>query len=45
MSASFPAPAHPIWRTVAGILVGYGIILGIVFVVLYVLPYLVFLTR
>lgn len=36
--------SHPIWRTTAGLLVGYGIILGIIFVALFLLPYVVIRT-
>lgn len=44
MSASVPNLAHPIWRTTAGLLVGYGIILGIIFVALFLLPFVVIRT-
>lgn len=45
MSTPLPTPTHPIWRTVAGLLVGYGIVLAIVFVVFYILPYVLFLAN
>lgn len=34
---------HDSWRTIAGTGVGYGLILAVLFVALFVLPYLVFL--
>ncbi|MFB6140577.1 MAG: hypothetical protein ABEJ26_09110 [Halosimplex sp.] len=33
---------HPVWVTAAGTLVGYGLILVVVFVLLFVLPFLVY---
>lgn len=35
--------AHPSWKTLAGTGLGYGAILVLMFVLLFVLPYLVFL--
>lgn len=33
---------HPTWQTALGTLLGYGVVLLALFVVLFVLPYLVF---
>lgn len=33
---------HPAWRVLAGTVVGYGLVLAIVFVALFVVPYLLF---
>ena len=33
----------PIWRTIAGLLVGYGIVLGVIFVAFFLVPWLFFL--
>jgi hypothetical protein len=30
---------HPAWTTVAGVLVGYGAVLAVVFAVLFLVPY------
>ncbi|EMA38885.1 hypothetical protein [Halococcus hamelinensis] len=44
MSASLPGRFdHPSWLTAVGTLVAYGIILLLLTVVLFVVPYLVFL--
>lgn len=39
VAASFD---HPIWKAVVGLLVGYGIVLGIIFVLFFLVPYLLF---
>ena len=39
VSATFE---HPVWKAVVGLLVGYGIVLAIIFVLFFVLPYLLF---
>lgn len=39
VSATFQ---HPIWKAVVGLLVGYGIVLAIIFALFFVLPYLLF---
>ncbi|MFB6132572.1 MAG: hypothetical protein ABEJ44_04110 [Halanaeroarchaeum sp.] len=44
MRNSLPALEHPIWRTVAGILVGYGIVLAVVFVLFFAIPFVLFST-
>ena len=33
---------QPIWRTIAGLLVGYGIVLGVIFVAFFLVPYVLF---
>ena len=33
---------HPAWTTAVGTLVGYGLILGFMFVLLFVVPFLVY---
>lgn len=33
---------HPAWRTAAGTLVGYGLLLALLFVALFVVPFLVY---
>ncbi|MFB6094637.1 MAG: hypothetical protein ABEJ77_06815 [Halanaeroarchaeum sp.] len=38
-----PARTHPIWRVLGGMVLGYGIALVAVFVLLFLLPYAVFL--
>ena len=35
---------HPAWLTAAGTLAGYGLILAVMFALLFVVPYLVFAT-
>jgi hypothetical protein len=39
VSATFE---HPIWKAVVGLLVGYGIVLGLIFGLFFVFPYLLF---
>ncbi|WP_259519448.1 hypothetical protein [Halanaeroarchaeum sp. HSR-CO] len=34
---------HPIWQTIVGLVVGYGILLAIVFLAFFIVPYLLFL--
>lgn len=36
-------PDLPIWRAIAGLLVGYGIVLGVIFVAFFLVPYLLVL--
>lgn len=38
----FPTFDHPVWRTVGGTLLGYGIVLLVMTLVLFLLPYAVF---
>lgn len=33
---------HPVWNAIVGLLVGYGILLGIVFALFFVVPYVLF---
>ncbi|MFW5924089.1 MAG: hypothetical protein ACOCSP_00665 [archaeon] len=42
MNAVTPSFDHPIWKAVLGLLVGYGIVLGIVFVLFFLVPSLLF---
>jgi len=42
MSATLDQFDHPAWLTAAGTLAGYGLVLGFLFVLLFVVPFLLF---